>query len=141
MKPKVLRSTSLIRLAKGVVFRSPFYLIRFLCLLAFFIQLSTLIDGMINPKETLIGTEKVDFDKIEFPLIFKLCIKPGFNDTELRKLGYLNSLTYLMGISRFNQSHFGWAGHTPEGDTVSNVSGNSILIPFSIIFNFLLNLI
>ena len=123
MKPKVLRLRTV---AKGVIVRAPFYLIRFLCLLAFFTQLSTLIGGMINPKETLIGTQKVGFDKIEFPLIFKICIKPGFNETELRNLGYFNSLTYLMGISMFNESHFGWAGHTPEGDIVSNVSGNSI---------------
>ena len=109
-KSKGLMSTSsktFARLAKGVFFKAPFYLIRFLCLVAFLIQTSTLINGMLNPKETLIGTNKVDFEKIEFPLIFKICIKPGFNDTELRNLGYLNSLTYLLGISRYNISNFG----------------------------------
>ena len=79
----------------------------------------------MNPQETLMGTHKVGFKKIEFPLIFKICIKPGFNDSELRNLGYKNSLFYLLGKSRYNKSHFGWAGHTPEGDIVSNVSGNS----------------
>ena len=131
MKSKGLVLASLrtpARLAKGVFFRAPFYLIRFLCLVAFLIQTSTLINGMLNPKETLIGTKKVDFEKIEFPLIFKICIKPGFNDTELRNLGYLNSLTYLLGISRYNKSNFGWAGPTPEGGIVSNVSGNFIQV-------------
>ena len=127
MKSKGLVSASLripARIANGVFFRALFYLIRFVCLIAFLIQTSTLINGMLNPKETLIGTNKVGFEKIEFPLIFKICIKPGFNDTELRNLGYLNGFRYLMGMSLYNKSHFGWAGHTQEGDIVSNVSGN-----------------
>ena len=110
--------------AKEVFYHAPLYLVRFVCLVAFLTQTTMLIESMMNPQETLIGTHKVGFEKIEFPLIFKICIKPGFNDTELRKLGYLNGFTYLMGVSRYNHSHFGWAGHTPEGAVVSNVSGN-----------------
>ena len=121
MKSKGLRPD--VSRAKEVIFHAPLYLIRILCLVAFLTQTSMLIERMLNPQETLIGTQKVGFEKIEFPLIFKICIKPGFNDTELRKLGYLNGFTYLMGVSRYNHSHFGWAGHTPEGDIVSNVSG------------------
>ena len=128
MKSNSLKSSSLRTLAKGVIFQAPFYLIRFLCLVAFLTQTSTLINGMLNPKETLIGTHKVGFEKIEFPLIFKICIKPGFNDTELRNLGYRNSFSYLLGMSMFNESLFGWAGHTPEGDIVSNVSGSFLLL-------------
>ena len=104
--------------------KSPWYLIRFACLVAFLVQITTLIAGMINPKETLIRTEKVDFDQIDFPLVFKICIKPGFNETELKILGYRNSLDYLMGKSKYNESLFGWAGHTADGKTVSNVSGD-----------------
>ena len=105
------------------MFKSPWYLIRFACLVAFLVQITTLIAGMVNPKETLIRTEKVDFEKIDFPLVFKICVKPGFNETELRILGYQNSLGYLYGTSRFNESLFGWAGHTADGKIVSNVSG------------------
>ena len=112
------------RLLTGFIFKSPWYLIRFACLVAFLLQITTLIAGMINPKETLISTQKVDFDKIDFPLVFKICIKPGFNETELRILGYQNSLGYLFGNSRYNESLFGWAGHTLDGKVVSNVSGN-----------------
>ena len=126
MKSTSLMSASLRTLTKGVFFQAPFYLIRFFCLVAFLTQTSILISGMLNPKETLIGTHKVGFEKIDFPLIFKICIKPGFRDRELRNLGYLNSFMYLLGMSKFNSSHFGWAGHTPEGDIVSNVSGNLI---------------
>ena len=112
--------------AKEVFYHAPLYLVRFVCLVAFLTQTSMLIQSMMDPQETLIGTQKVGFEKIEFPLIFKICIKPGFNDTELRGLGYFNGFTYLMGESMYNKSHFGWAGHTPGGDVVSNVSGNFI---------------
>ena len=88
----------------------------------------------MNPQETLIGTQQVGLEKIEFPLIFKICIKPGFNDAKLRKLGYLNGFTYLEGMSRYNESHFGWAGHTQEGNIVSNVSGNPAPIPNRLFF-------
>ena len=88
------------------------------------VQTTTLIVNMINPKETLIKTQIMDFDKIDFPLIFKVCITPGFNTTELRTLGYRNSLAYLQGRSVFNRSTIGWAGHTADGQVASNVSGN-----------------
>ena len=100
MKSNILKSSSLRTLAKGVIFQAPFYLIRLVCLVAFLTQTSILIGGMLNPKETLIGTHKVGFEKIEFPLIFKICIKPGFDIKELTNLGYLNSLTFLAGASK-----------------------------------------
>ena len=52
MKSNSLKSSSLRTLAKGVIFQAPFYLIRMVCLVAFLIQTSILINGMINPKET-----------------------------------------------------------------------------------------
>ena len=114
---------ALLRLVHWIIFHAPFYLIRVGCFLAFLAQISILIFGMMNPKTTLTGTQKVGFEEIDFPLVFKVCIKPGFNDRELRKFGYRNSFMYLLGMSMFNKSTFGWAGHTPEGDVVSNISG------------------
>ena len=120
-------SKALLKGAHWLIFHAPYYLIRVGCLLAFLTQISILIYDMINPTRTLTATQKVDFADIEFPLVFKVCIKPGFDETELRNLGYLNSATYLAGISMFNESTFGWAGHSGEGGIVSNVSGNFIL--------------
>ena len=99
------------------------YLGRFLCFVAFLYQTSTLLNSMINPKDTLTGTERVQLEKIDFPLVFKICIKPGFDDEELKKMGYFNNMQYLEGRSIYNSSIFGWAGHTPDGGIVSNVSG------------------
>ena len=99
------------------------FLIRFACLGAFVFQTTTLVIGMIEPKNTLIETEKNNFLSIDFPIFFKVCIKPGFNMTELENLGYLSPLGYLMGESKYNSSVYGWAGHTSDGGIVSNVSG------------------
>ena len=120
-------SKALLRIAHWLMFHAPYYLIRVGCLLAFLAQISILIYDMINPTRTLIATQKVDFADIEFPLVFKVCIKPGYNETELRNLGYRNSLAYLAGMSMFNKSTFGWAGHSGEGGIVSNVSGKLII--------------
>ena len=106
-----------------MILKSPWYLIRIGCLVAFMVQTTTLIVNMINPKETLIKTQIMDFDKIDFPLIFKVCITPGFNNTELKALGYRKSLDYLEGRSRFNKSIIGWAGHTDDDQVATNVSG------------------
>ena len=81
------------------------------------------MNSMINPKDTLTGTERVQLAEIDFPLNFKICIKPGFDDKELHKMGYSNNLEYMEGRSMHNSSIFGWAGHTPGGNVVSNVSG------------------
>ena len=78
---------------------------------------------MTNPSDTLTGTERVQLAEIDFPLNFKICIKPGFDDKELHRMGYSHSLAYMDGRSMFNGSIFGWAGHTPDGRIVSNVSG------------------
>ena len=109
---------------RALIIKSPWYLVRFGCVVAFIMQTTTLIADMINPKETLIKTQIMDFDKIDFPLAFKICITPGFNTTELRALGYENIAAYFTGGSRFNGSIIGWAGHTADGKVASNVSGN-----------------
>ena len=60
---------------------------------------------------------------VEFPVLFKLCVKPAFNQTELEAAGYENSWGYFKGESMFNSSIIGWAGHTRDGQIVSDVSG------------------
>ena len=108
---------------KKLILVSSGYLVKLICLIAFLLQTTKLLNGMINPRDTLTGTERVAFEKIDFPLIFKVCIQPGFDDEELKNMGYANNVAYFNGQSRFNASIFGWAGHTPDGKVMSNVSG------------------
>ena len=66
--------------------------------------------------------EERDFHEIEFPLTIKVCVSPGFNDTILKEVGYDDTFSYFLGISRFNQSFFGWGGHTNTSESLGNVS-------------------
>ena len=72
--------------------------------------------GFIYP--TLLNTDasEIDLQDIEFPLDIKICAEPGFNETAVEEAGYRwkSPWTYFQGISRFNSSIVGWAGHTKD---------------------------
>ena len=60
-------------------------------------------------------------DLKEFPLLTRLCIRPGFDISALRSSGYWNTDTYFAGKSKYNGygSLIGWAGHTEDGNMLS----------------------
>ena len=93
------------------------------CLIAFGIQMSILAKNQIFPSETLSHMEERDFNGIEFPVLFKICIKPAFDIEELKKAGYSSIWSYFMGRSMYNGSVFGWGGHTQDGGTMGSVEG------------------
>ena len=71
--------------------------------------------GFIYP--TLLNTDasEIDLQDIEFPLDIKICAEPAFNETAIEEAGYDRSpWKYFRGISRFNSSIVGWAGHTKD---------------------------
>ena len=71
--------------------------------------------GFIYP--TLLNTDasEIDLQDIEFPLDIKICAEPGFNETAIEEAGYAKSpWKYFTGVSRFNSSIVGWAGHTKD---------------------------
>ena len=59
--------------------------------------------------------------EIEFPVIFKICIYPGINNTALKEVGYSEIWDYFTGKSDHNKSFYGWAGHTADGKIFSSV--------------------
>ena len=77
----------------------------------------------MEPTQTVTKTVKKNMTDIEFPVVFKICIKPGFNETVLNEVGYSNTWDYFVGKSRYNWSLRGWAGHSVDGGIVSNVTG------------------
>ena len=78
--------------------------------------------GQINPEETVPKTTRSRLGDNDFPVVFKICMNPSFNDTELESVGYDNIYFYFMGKSRFNGSNYGWSGHTQDGRVVNNAS-------------------
>ena len=50
-----------------------------------------------------------------FPLIFKICPQPGFKESSVfEQYGYKSEYKYFLGTSMFNNSQYGWAGHTND---------------------------
>ena len=73
-------------------------------------------------------TEKRKLSEIEFPVVFKICINPGFYEDQLNKAGYSKVGFYFDGISKYNDSIIGWAGHTEDGGVYGNVTGKATSI-------------
>ena len=93
------------------------------CFVAFIVQMSILANNKISPTETVSHFEEKILDDIEFPVLFKICIKPSFDLEELKKAGYESIWKYFIGQSRHNQSLYGWAGHTEDGNITGSVKG------------------
>ena len=93
------------------------------CFIAFIVQMSILANNQIFPSDTVSHLEERSLDSIQFPVLFKICIKPAFNMEELNKAGYESIWSYFIGQSKYNKSAFGWAGHTKDGHTNGSVEG------------------
>ena len=93
------------------------------CLVALIVQMCILANNKISPTETVSHLEEKTLDEIEFPVLFKVCITPSFNLAELRKAGYASIWGYFIGQSLHNESLYGWAGHTEDGNITGSVKG------------------
>ena len=67
-------------------------------------QLVHVLDGFLKPTTTHTWEEVVPLRDMDFPLVAKICVIPGFNQTALKEVGYYNVLEYFHGQSRFNES-------------------------------------
>ena len=93
------------------------------CSLAVTIQLVSIIQNFISPQSTNSENEEVNIQKMEFPLLFKICVCPSFNNSAAEELGYDGIWNYFSGMSRFNKNIFGWAGHTNSSGVKDTVPG------------------
>ena len=92
------------------------------CTLALVYHIGNLLEGYINPTVTNTVVEEKDIEDMDFPLIFKICIKPGLNLSASEELGYSGSpYDYFAGKSKFNHTIFGWAGHSENSTILEDV--------------------
>ena len=84
------------------------------------------------PELPSIRVYKTHLQTIEFPLVFKVCAQDRKNGSVDRyiKFGYNNAYNFFLGKSMFNESLYGWNGHTKNGSTIANVKGNSSFTTF-----------
>merc|ERR1719210_67985 len=97
-------------------------LIRLACFLAILVQMAFLVQNLLYPAHTTTHMEITSLAELPFPAIFKVCVKPAYSLDFLNAAGYRGIYEYFLGESRYNNSIFGWAGHTSEGETFSDVS-------------------
>ena len=90
--------------------------------LAFLIQVFIIVDDLLNPTETTTSIEEKKLE--ELPILFKICINPGFNIDKVREEGYSDISRYFLGESQFNNTNYGWAGHSnTSNETTSSARG------------------
>ena len=131
---------------KIVSFETFFSVINILCAMAFIVQMSLLVVDFLDPSDLNTITYQLKLQKIPFPVNFKLCAIPGFNQTMLTQYGYLvNSAkdkyichsclnqdipAYFHGQSRLNNSIFGWTGHSLKENKILSRLGIVSTIEF-----------
>ena len=97
-------------------------LVNLFCTVVLTVQLVVLLDSYVNPTNTRTWDEEVMLADIEFPLIFKICVIPGFNEKAVYDAGYYSTYFYFLGQSLYDNQIYGWAGHTPaQQKTVQEV--------------------
>ena len=72
----------------------------FFCM--FCVQFGSLVKNSLDHTElsTVMRKESLESQDM-FPLTAKICVKPGFNQTELYNAGYEHALFYFLGQSRY----------------------------------------
>lgn len=97
-------------------------LVNFFCVSVLGFQLVHLCIEYIKPSITITQEKMVNLEDIEFPIVIKICIIPGFDEAAIRDAGYSESWYYFYGQSKFNGSIFGWAGHNNQSETLGEVA-------------------
>ena len=67
------------------------------CLLAFQVQMGLSFYGKIIPDKTVAKTTKKGLEEIDFHVVFKICMNPSFDETEVESVGYTNMFNYFKG--------------------------------------------
>ena len=78
-------------------------LVYFICFVAFTIQFGNLIENYAKPSITNTNVEERKLKEIGFPLVLKICVSPGFNETAINNAGYKHIYNFFRGKSMYNR--------------------------------------
>ena len=91
-------------------------LVHVFCICIFFAQLGQLLPNYFAPSTTKTEVSDVQLKDVDFPLNIKVCVKPGFNRTALKDIGYRDEADFILGRSIYNRyGIIGWGGNTKGG--------------------------
>ena len=98
-------------------------LIKLVGYICYLVHMYFIFYNQVFPSETFTRLEERHLDDIDFPVIFKLCVTPALNVTELKSAGYNNIWRFFLGQSSHNTSLYGWGGHSSLGTPRQSVRG------------------
>ena len=78
-------------------------LVYFIFFVAFAIQFGNLIGNYSKPTITNTNVEKIELKEIGFPLVLKVCVSPGFNQTAIKDAGYRGDRLFFVGQSKYKR--------------------------------------
>ena len=81
---------------------------------------------IINPVSPSVKKYEKQLENIDFPLIFKVCLSNKYDFDNSKAWGYQLKLAFFEGKSRYNNSIYGWSGHSEDGNSLGNVEGKNI---------------
>ena len=100
------------------------------CFLLFLIHISIIGYYQLYPTETSTRLSERKLDDLDFPVLFKICLNPAFNEDKIKEVGYYSLWSYFTGKGRWRNSNggavYGWAGHWENGSIVSSIKGELI---------------
>ena len=95
--------------------------------IALVIHVFLVVFSMIYPNTPSVKVYKKSFNEIDFPISIKICATEDRDRDTMRHnvTGYKRSFKFFMGESMFNDSLFGWRGHTKDGSVLGSTQGIS----------------
>ena len=82
---------------------------------------------MLNPDLPTTKTYVKHLNEIEFPLVFRICAYEfDRSNVRFQNYGYSYDFDYFIGQSMYNNSLFGWNGHTKNGSTIGSFEGYNL---------------
>ena len=77
----------------------------------FLVQFCHLISRFVRPTQLNTVVEVVRMEELEeFPLVFKFCMRPGWNATALEEHGYSSVDQFFWGWTKSSYNDVGWGG-------------------------------
>ena len=103
-------------------------LIRFVMSIVFIAHVGYIGYELLYPKFPEIVNYKKQLSEIDFPVVFKVCANEAnisAANEKITEIGYTDLWKLFLGESMYNDSIYGWAGHTENGSTTGSVEGGS----------------
>ena len=80
--------------------------------------------NILFPDLPSIKIQNKDLKDIEFPIFIQMCVSEINNSYDrYTNLGYKDHLDFYLGKSAYNETLYGWSGHSKYGSTLGTVEG------------------